>query len=131
MPITPDLSKKLLDLKEESGLSYEQIGMETGTSDTNVRRYLRGETKVSETIYDIYIQDEEQRKKHICSVRNEIAYKEHLVKSRICPKCNANLVERNGRNGVFLGCSNYPKCKNIQNRHGTRGKTDFGGIKTW
>ena len=57
------------------------------------------------------IQDEEQRKKHICSVRNEIAYKEHLVKSRICPKCNANLVERNGRNGVFLGCSNYPKCR--------------------
>lgn len=46
MPITPDLSKKLLDLKEESGLSYEQIGMETGTSDTNVRRYLKGETKI-------------------------------------------------------------------------------------
>lgn len=57
------------------------------------------------------IQDEKQRKKHIYSVRNEIAYKEHLVKSRICPKCNANLVERNGRNGVFLGCSNYPKCR--------------------
>jgi transcriptional regulator with XRE-family HTH domain len=46
VPITPDLSKKLLDLKEESGLTFEQIGAEVGTSDTNVRRYLKGETKV-------------------------------------------------------------------------------------
>lgn len=46
MPITPDLSKKLLELKEESGLTFEQIGAEVGTSDTNVRRYLRGETKI-------------------------------------------------------------------------------------
>ena len=46
MPITPDLSKKLLDLKEESGLSYEQIGAEVGTSDANARRYMKGETKV-------------------------------------------------------------------------------------
>lgn len=46
MPITPELSKKLLDLKEESGLTYEEIGAEVGTSDTNVRRYLKGETKI-------------------------------------------------------------------------------------
>ena len=46
MPITPDLSKKLLELKEESGLSYEQIGAEVGTSDANARRYMKGETKV-------------------------------------------------------------------------------------
>ncbi len=46
MPITPDLSRKLLELKEESGLTFEQIGAETGTSDTNVRRYLKGETKI-------------------------------------------------------------------------------------
>ena len=46
MPITPELSRKLLDLKEESGLTFEQIGAEVGTSDTNVRRYLKGETKI-------------------------------------------------------------------------------------
>jgi len=28
-----------------------------------------------------------------------------------CEKCGANLLERQGRNGAFLACSNYPKCR--------------------
>lgn len=28
----------------------------------------------------------------------------------VCPECGSRLVERNGRNGRFIGCSNYPKC---------------------
>lgn len=32
-----------------------------------------------------------------------------------CPKCGANLVERNGKFGRFLGCSNYPKCRFTHN----------------
>jgi len=27
-----------------------------------------------------------------------------------CPYCWGDLKERMGNNGVFLGCSNYPKC---------------------
>lgn len=46
MPITPELSKKLLDLKEESGLTFKQIGDEVGSSEANVRRYIMGETKL-------------------------------------------------------------------------------------
>lgn len=45
MPITPDISKKLLELKEESGLSLDQIGQKVGTSGVNVSRYIKGETK--------------------------------------------------------------------------------------
>lgn len=45
MPITPEISAKLLELKEESGLTFEQIGAEVGTSDANARRYIKGETK--------------------------------------------------------------------------------------
>ena len=29
----------------------------------------------------------------------------------ICPKCGSKLVEKSGRYGHFLGCSNYPECK--------------------
>ena len=29
----------------------------------------------------------------------------------ICPECGGRLVERNGRNGKFYGCSSYPRCK--------------------
>jgi len=28
-----------------------------------------------------------------------------------CPECGGDLVERSGKFGKFLGCSNYPKCK--------------------
>lgn len=36
-------------------------------------------------------------------------------KSKICPKCGANLVERVGKYGKFYGCSNYPKCQYTEN----------------
>ena len=27
-----------------------------------------------------------------------------------CPKCGGNLIEKSGKFGRFIGCSNYPKC---------------------
>lgn len=39
-------------------------------------------------------------------VREEIQPKNNL-----CPICNAEMVLRNGKNGKFYGCSNYPVCK--------------------
>ena len=32
-----------------------------------------------------------------------------------CPDCGANLVERQGSNGAFVGCSAYPKCNYTRN----------------
>jgi DNA topoisomerase-1 len=32
-----------------------------------------------------------------------------------CPKCEKEMVVRNGRFGTFLGCSGYPNCKGIVN----------------
>ena len=45
MPFSSDITAKLLELKQDSGLTYEQIGIEVRTSDTNVRRYINGEVK--------------------------------------------------------------------------------------
>ncbi len=51
---------------------------------------------------------------------NKVTKKEHIrnikkmkknIKSGICPRCGGKLVLRNGRNGQFYGCSNYPNCK--------------------
>lgn len=33
----------------------------------------------------------------------------------ICPLCNGKLVIRNGKNGKFYGCSNFPKCRYTHN----------------
>lgn len=51
------------------------------------------------------------RKEH---KQNVIAYKESLEemkKQKICPYCKTELVLRNGKNGQFYGCKNYPKCR--------------------
>lgn len=29
----------------------------------------------------------------------------------VCPECGGKLVERNGRNGRFIGCGEFPKCR--------------------
>ncbi len=31
-----------------------------------------------------------------------------------CPKCQSELIERKGPYGIFIACSNYPKCKYIK-----------------
>lgn len=29
----------------------------------------------------------------------------------ICPECGSKLIEKNGRNGRFIGCSGFPRCR--------------------
>ncbi len=38
----------------------------------------------------------------------------HKVLDEKCPECGANLAERWGRFGKFIGCSRYPECKYIK-----------------
>lgn len=57
------------------------------------------------------IDSKENRKAHIQNIHQKIETKEELIEQGICPKCGGKLVERQGRYGAFLGCSNYPKCK--------------------
>lgn len=55
------------------------------------------------------------RKEH---KENVIAYKESLNemrKQKICPYCKGELVLRNGKNGKFYGCANFPKCRYAAN----------------
>ena len=32
------------------------------------------------------------------------------IQNGICPWCGGKLVVRQGKYGIFIGCSNYPKC---------------------
>ena len=56
------------------------------------------------------ITDKESRKQHNKYASNIKTTKEINDKNK-CPKCGGDLVERNGKYGKFIGCSNYPKCK--------------------
>lgn len=44
-----------------------------------------------------------------------ISYKEPPQESdEVCEKCGAKMLIRDGKYGKFLGCSNFPKCRNIK-----------------
>lgn len=60
------------------------------------------------------IEDKSLRKQHVKDIRIKINNNRELENSIICPKCGNELVEKNGKYGKFIGCSNYPKCKYIK-----------------
>ena len=41
--------------------------------------------------------------------------RETLPSPGICPRCGKKLVQRNGKNGQFIGCSGYPNCRFTRN----------------
>jgi DNA topoisomerase-1 len=41
----------------------------------------------------------------------------------VCDKCGAKMEVKHGRFGAFLGCSNYPECKNIKRIENSSGVT--------
>lgn len=38
------------------------------------------------------------------------------IKAGICPRCGGKLVEREGKYGKFIGCSNFPKCRFVESK---------------
>lgn len=44
-------------------------------------------------------------------------HREQPVQQETCPECGAALHIRNGKQGPFLGCSNYPECTYLRPLH--------------
>lgn len=57
------------------------------------------------------IDTKENRKKHVVSIRKKLTIDKQKIRKGICPRCNSILIQRKGRYGSFIGCSNYPKCR--------------------
>ena len=85
--------------------------------DTINEKILSYQKEVLENTEEIYnklassnIKDKNIKREHINNIKNNICKKD----TNKCPKCGGNLVERNGKYGNFIGCSNYPKCRYTQ-----------------
>lgn len=48
---------------------------------------------------------------HVMDIKKIKNENEEKVEEGICPRCGGKLVEREGKYGKFLGCSNFPKCR--------------------
>lgn len=57
------------------------------------------------------IKEKGRNKEHIQNIRHSITMRQIKMENLICPRCNGELKLRDGRNGKFYGCSNYPRCR--------------------
>lgn len=85
------VSETIKDLSTEEIVSNEDIGKIIKIIDKN-KSY---QTDLAHT-------------REIKKVKGE---NEEKIKQKICPKCGGKLVEREGKYGEFIGCSNFPKCR--------------------
>ena len=51
------------------------------------------------------------KRHHVQSLQQDITERRVKMENLICPKCNGELKLRNGKNGAFYGCANYPRCR--------------------
>lgn len=49
----------------------------------------------------------------VAKANEKMRQEDTVPTGQICPKCGSPLVYKNGKNGRFLGCSSFPKCKYI------------------
>lgn len=80
--------------------SYQQRKLNDAQVDTFVQ-----------IIHDANVDSQEVRKEHVQNITRESRERDYMIERKICPKCQNILVERNGKYGKFLGCSQYPKCR--------------------
>lgn len=79
------------------------------------------ETRVSsDQVKDIYHMilsnnqtNRKARKAHVKQINQDLQQETLKVAEMICPRCEGELVERKGKDGTFLGCANYPKCRYV------------------
>ena len=67
--------------------------------------------KIQTILKSSELKERNTRKEHIKSIKQNVKEKKSKMANLICPRCNGELKLRNGRNGKFYGCSNYPRCR--------------------
>lgn len=71
--------------------------------------------KIRQLLSRLDIEDQKERKrqakKHVADIKKNLESKENLIAINKCPRSGGELIIRQGRNGKFKGCSNYPKCR--------------------
>lgn len=104
--------------------SSAEIKVVTETDVTQPYRLLKvikqySEVKLSEhdkqniyqTIQSANLSKTYDKKQQIESIRKRINTREKIINQGKCPYCSSDLIMRTGKFGLFLGCSNFPRCK--------------------
>lgn len=95
----------------KSHVIYTQHLIETIRAYKTPRLYESDINRIYNTIISKQISGKQVNKAHVKNVKAKIVDREIQVANKICPRCGGTLIERNGKNGRFIGCKSYPKCR--------------------
>lgn len=85
----------------------------TALMEEELDRIATGETEYEKVIHEFYIPFESDLNE-LNSMTKQIKESLQSDTDIICDKCGSKMMIKWGRNGKFLSCSNYPKCKNAK-----------------
>ncbi|MBM4284166.1 MAG: type I DNA topoisomerase [Deltaproteobacteria bacterium] len=126
--ILTNLQERRYVLKERVGLRPTELGLVvndllvesfpdildpqfTARLEGDLDRIAEGETPWQQVLRDFY----EPFQRDLTSAREGMRRVKSVSSSLTCPLCQADLLVRFGRNGEFVGCSAYPRCKFTSN----------------
>ena len=67
--------------------------------------------RIADYLTQLNVTDKEGRQTHIHYAQQAAMKNDCLTENDRCPRCGGTLIQRHGRYGTFLGCSNYPNCR--------------------
>ncbi|MDA1139308.1 MAG: type I DNA topoisomerase [Planctomycetota bacterium] len=103
----------ILDIKFTSGMEESLDRIEEGGVDW---------IKLTTDFYKVFEVDLEKAVKEMRSVNQDLAEQESPDID--CPKCGTKMVVRFSKNGKFLGCPAFPKCRSTMPMPGEDGQTE-------
>lgn len=80
-------------------------------AEKNYKPFHGGMTDESSLLYRI-VSGQKEKEEELNKIQQQFKKENKQLK---CPDCQGELKVRQGKYGVFLGCSNYPKCTYTRN----------------
>ena len=85
----------------------------TAKMEEELDKIAEGEIKYKQVLDEFYVPFNSDLEK-LNALSKEIKKSLQEMTDIVCEKCGSKMMIKWGRNGRFLSCSNYPKCKNAQ-----------------
>jgi DNA topoisomerase-1 len=85
----------------------------TANMEEELDKIAAGEEKYKKVLDDFYLPFEGDLER-LNTRTKEIKQSLQEITDLVCDKCGSKMMIKWGRNGRFLSCTNYPKCKNSQ-----------------
>lgn len=103
-------SELKVNVNSQNVIKFSQLKSRIGLYTIKIMNF-ETVVKMAEVLAHANIDSKENRIEHNRKIKSNLKNNNIKIANNVCPRCGGNLVNRNGKYGRFIGCSNYPKCR--------------------